>query len=185
MNGMVGTLRFVEKVWRIAEKVRGASEASASSENSLEKILHKTIKKVSDDIETFKFNTAVSALMICANEMDSSAEISKDLFKKFIQMLAPFAPHIAEEVWAGIGERGSVHVSAWPTYDPNLVADDTVVIGVQINGKVRAAITLAVDESEDSARAKVLALPDVQKWLDGKEIKKFIYVPGKIASIVA
>lgn len=179
MNGMVGTLRFIEKVWRIAEKV-----SEEASDLEVQKILHKTIKKIGQDIEGFKFNTAVSAFMILANAMESAEKISKGDFKKFLQILAPFAPHVTEELWNELGEEGSIHISNWPQYDESLIIDDTVTLGVQVNGKVRAEIEIAVDTSEDDVKARVLAIPEIQKWMDGKEMKKFIYIPKKIISIV-
>ncbi|MDB4984312.1 MAG: leucine--tRNA ligase [Patescibacteria group bacterium] len=181
MNGMVGTLRFVEKVWKISEK---AKNANGATREGIQKLLHKTIKKVSDDIEGFKFNTAVSSLMILANEIDSDYQISVLDLKAFLKILAPFAPHVAEEIWHELGETDSIHLSDWPKYDSNLVIDDTVKLGIQVNGKVRAEIELAKDESEESVREKVFAMDEIKKWTDGKDVKKFIYVAGKIISIV-
>ena len=181
-NGMVGTYRFIEKVWRSQEK----ATPSETSFNVL-KIIHKTIQKVENDIENFKFNTAVSSLMILMNEIDSNDNISIDDWKKVLKILSPFAPHMTEELWSELGEKNSIHLSQWPTYDANLVIDDTVTIGIQINGKVRAEIELAKDADQESVREQVLAMDDVKKWIevsDSKEIKKFIYVPGKIISIV-
>lgn len=179
VNGMVGTLRFVERIWRISEKV---SEEASSLE--VQKTLNKTIKKVGEDIEGFKFNTAVSASMILANIIESADKISRDDFKKFLQILAPFVPHVSEELWNMLGETGSIHVTSWPVYDENLVVDDSVTMGIQVNGKVRAEITIPVDVSEEAVRAQVLAIPEIQKWMEGREPKKFIYIPKKIISIV-
>ena len=177
-NGLVGTLRFVEKVWRLADKAKDATGAP------YQKTLHKTIKKVGEDIEQFKFNTAVSALMILANDMDASDTVSRADFMSLLQILAPFAPHVAEELWGSLDGEGSIHLAPWPVYDETLIVDDTVTIGIQVNGKVRAEITLAVDADEASVRTQVLEIPEITKWADGKEIKKFIYIPGKIISIV-
>lgn len=184
-NGMVGTLRFVERVWRVFSKVQDL-QSEEQRDLIIQKTLHKTIKKVSEDIENFKFNTAVASLMILINDMDSvgAKEIAKDDFKKLIQLLAPFAPHVAEELWHLLGETTSIHLSDWPVYNPELVVDTTVTIGVQVNGKVRAEIEIAVDADSDQVKNMVLQIPAIIKWIDGKEIKKFIYVPGKIISIV-
>jgi len=122
--------------------------------------------------------------MILANEMDLFAEISEEHLISFIKILAPFAPHVTDELWAEMGGKGSIHASAWPVYDPKLVIDDTITIGIQINGKARAEIELGLDEDETSVQEKVLKLPEVQKWIDGKLVRKFIYVKGKIVSIV-
>jgi leucyl-tRNA synthetase len=178
-NGMVGTLRFVERVWRINEKA-----GDSASDLEVQKILNKTIKKVGEHIEGFKFNTAVSAFMILANAMESAVNVSKNDFKKFIQILAPFAPHVTEELWVALGEEGSIHTSTWPSIDATLLTDDTIVLGVQVNGKVRAEIELVHDATEDQVREMVMQLPEVIKWMDGKEVKKFIFIPKKIISIV-
>lgn len=178
-DGIVGSRRFIERVWNIQSKV---NDKKTSPE--LEKVLHKTIKKVTDDIANFSFNTAVSSMMICINEIDKAGTISIEDFKKFLQILAPFAPHVADELWASLGEKKSIHISAWPKYDQKKIIDDTVTMGIQVNGKVRAEITLALEESIESVKSKVLAMSEVIKWIDGKEIKKFIYIPGKVISIV-
>ena len=179
-NGMVGTLRFVEKVWRISEKL-----SSEESDLEVQKILHKTIKQVTENIQAFKFNTAVSAFMILANAMESAKVVSQGDFKKFIQVLAPFAPHVTEELWSGFGEAGSIHLSAWPEVNTQLLAEDTGILGIQVNGKVRAEIELAHDATEDQVRDMVMQMPEIIKWLEGKEVKKFIFIPKKIISIVA
>ncbi len=178
-NGMVGTLRFVEKVWRIASKV-----SDTTSDLEVQKILNKTIKQVSEQVESFKFNTAVSAFMILANAMESATSVSKEDFKKFLQILAPFAPHVSEELWNELGGEGSIHLSSWPSVDDQLITDETVTIGIQVNGKVRAEIEIAHDAIEAEVQEKVLGIPEIIKWVEGKEIKKFIYIPKKIISIV-
>ena len=178
-DGIVGSRRFIERVWNIQSKV---NDGNTSSE--LEKVLHKTIKKVTDDIANFSFNTAVSSMMICINEIDKAGTISIEDFKKFLQILAPFAPHVADELWVGLGEKKTIHLSSWPTYNAKKIIDDTVTMGIQVNGKVRAEITLALEESVESVQSKVLVIPEIIKWIDGKEIKKFIYIPGKVISIV-
>ncbi|MEI8224140.1 MAG: class I tRNA ligase family protein [bacterium] len=178
-NGVVGVRRFLERVWAAQEKV-----GTQPTEESLVRTLHKTVKKVSEDIEKFSFNTAISAMMIFMNEFDKQSTIHKDDWKMFLKLLASFAPHMTEELWNTLDEQESIHVTAWPTYNEALVVDDTVTLGVQVNGKVRAEITLAVDATESTVREQVLAIPEVQKWIDGKEVKKFIFIPKKIISIV-
>jgi leucyl-tRNA synthetase len=182
-DSMVGARRFIERIWRFQEKLVDTKVTTAEYKE-FEKVLHKTIKKVTDDIAEFSFNTAVSAMMIFANEAEKHPEIYKQDFKKFIQILAPFAPYIADEIWNNLGEKKSIHISDWPKYQPKLIIDDTVTIGVQINGKVRAEITINKDISESDLRTQVENLPEVQKWIDGKEIRKFIYVQGRIINIV-
>jgi leucyl-tRNA synthetase len=182
-DSMVGARRFIERIWRFQEKLV-PNPVKTESYKNFQKVLHKTIKKVTDDIAEFSFNTAVSAMMIFANEAEKHAEIYVDDFKKFIQILAPFAPHITESIWMDLGEKKSVHISDWPTYNSKLIIDDTVTVGIQINGKVRAEITIAVNIDESALQKQVLKIPEVQKWIDGKEVRKFIYVPGRIINIV-
>ncbi|MFT7557749.1 MAG: leucyl-tRNA synthetase [Planctomycetota bacterium] len=178
-DGLVGTRRFLEKVWRQQGKLQ---EGVGVSE--LTKSLHKTIQKVSRDIEGFKMNTAVSAMMIHVNSLDSAEVISKDEFMLFLQILAPFAPHLTEELWQQFGEEGSIHVSGWPDHDVVLATDEMVSVGIQINGKKREVIEVSVDADEETVREAVLELENVQKWVAGKEIKMFKYVPGRIVTIV-
>ncbi len=146
-------------------------------------MLHKTIKKVTEDIESFKFNTAVSALMIFSNECLKS-DISKDDYKKFLQLLAPFAPHMTEELWQNLGETESIHLASWPTYDSDKIVDEEVTIGVQVNGKLRAEVVVSKDESKESMETAALALPKIKEYIQGKSIQKVIVVPGRIINIV-
>lgn len=178
-DGIVGSRRFIERVWNIQSKV---NDKKTSPE--LEKVLHKTIKKVTDDITNFSFNTAVSSMMICINEIDKAGTISIEDFKKFLQILAPFAPHVADELWASLGEKKSIHIAPWPKFDPKKTIDDTVTIGIQINGKVRGEIAINIDEHEEVIKKAVFEMPEIMKWLSGNEIKKFIYVKGKVINIV-
>lgn len=182
-DSMVGARRFIERIWRFQEKLV-ANPVKTESYKNFQKVLHKTIKKVTDDIADFSFNTAVSAMMIFANEAEKHTEIYTEDFKEFIQVLAPFAPHIAEAIWNELGEKKSIHISDWPKYNPKLIIDDTITIGIQINGKVRSEITIAKDISESDLRKQVLQIPEIEKWIDGKEVRKFIYVPGRIINIV-
>jgi leucyl-tRNA synthetase len=178
-DGIVGSRRFIERVWRLVEKV-----STKKSDQELIKALHKSIKKVSDDIPGFAFNTAVSSMMIFVNVLEKSESVHVDDFKKFLQILAPFAPHIAEELWTELGEKGSIHLSSWPAYNTKLIVEDTVTLGVQVNGKVRAEVVLSISATEMDVKKLVLAISEVQKWISGKEIKKFIFIPKKIISIV-
>ncbi len=182
-DSMVGARRFIERIWRFQEKIVTTKIKSEEYKN-FEKVLHKTIKKITDDVQEFSFNTAVSAMMIFANEAEKHAEIYIEDFKKFIQILAPFAPYVADEIWNAIGEKNSIHISDWPKYNPKLIIEDIITIGVQINGKVRAEIAIQKDISESDLKQKTLLLPEIIKWIDGKDIKKFIYIPGRVINIV-
>lgn len=182
-DSIMGARRFLEKVWRLQFKVSKSKKLKAKS-SDLEKLLHKTIKKVGADIETMSFNTAISAMMILVNEMDKAEAIDAKHFALFVQLLAPFAPHIADELWMNLGHKKSIHVSAWPKFDAKKTVDDTFTLVVQINGKVRAQIVVAAEATEAEIRSLVLADAKIAEWVAGKEIKKFIYVRGKLVSIV-
>jgi leucyl-tRNA synthetase len=153
-------------------------------QNAADKIIHKTIKKVSDDIEAMRFNTAVSALMIALNELEKIETIGTQQYASFLQLLAPFAPHIVEELWASLGNKTSVHLAPWPTYDASLAVDNEVTIMVQINGKVRGSFMVPVDSSREELESRAKALPEAAKWIAGGQIKKVIVVLNKLVNIV-
>jgi leucyl-tRNA synthetase len=180
IDGIAGARRFIERIWRFQTKVSDTTKTS----DQLQKVLHKTIKKVTEDIHNFAFNTAVSAMMIFANELEKSESINTKDWMKFLQILAPFAPHITDELWASLGEKKSIHIAPWPQFDLKKVIDDTVTIGIQINGKVRGEIQIALNESEESIKTTVLSMSEIVKWIDGNDIKKFIYIKGKVVNIV-
>lgn len=179
-EGIIGSRRFIERVWRLAAKI-----SDGTSDKSAEKVLHKTIKKVTGDIEQFGFNTAVSSLMICLNEFEKTSVGKKD-FTIFLQLLAPFAPYVTDEIWNSLGEGrvSSIHISQWPKYNPKLIVDDEVTMGVQVNGKVRDEFTIAADASREVIESAALALPRIQEYLKDATIKKVIVVPGRVINIV-
>jgi leucyl-tRNA synthetase len=177
-DGIVGSRRFIERVYRAYGKIGDTTDAAVV------KVLHKTIKKVTDDIAEFKFNTAVSALMICVNEIEKASAITQKDFKLFLQLLAPFAPHITEELWYELGETSSIHLAQWPVADEALLVDDEVTIGVQINGKVRAELTIATSASKEDIESAARALPRVIEYTEGKTIRNVIVVPGRIINII-
>jgi leucyl-tRNA synthetase len=178
-NGVVGVRRFLDRVYRLREKL-----SDAESSKTLKQELAKTIKKVQEDNERFKFNTAISAMMVLVNVAEKEERIERADYEDFLKLVAPFAPHLAEELWFDLGNTESIHLSSWPSYDESLLASSTQSIAVQVNGKVRAQVELAADTSQEDAQKIVMDHPDIQKWVDGKEIKKFIYVPGKIVNVV-
>ncbi len=179
-DGIIGSRRFVEKVWRLQFKV--ADKGTTSEE--AEKVLHKTIKKVTEDIALFNFNTAVSAMMICVNEMEKADTVSVKDFKMFLQILAPFASHITEELWYVLGEKRSIHVSGWPKYNPKKLVSDTVKIVVQVNGKNRAELMISREMSEEDVKALALKDKAIIPWIETKEVRRVIYVPGRLVNIV-
>lgn len=177
---IIGPRRFLERVWRLAEKV-----SESADEKNVETSLHKTIKKVGDDIEAFGFNTAISALMILVNDMEKSEAVSRAHYETLLVLLAPLAPHITEELWHEMGNTTSVHEAVWPVYDPAKCIASEATIAIQVNGKVRDTIVVPQGASEDEVKVLALDREMVKKWLEGKEVKKTVFVPGKLLSIVA
>ncbi|OHA87834.1 MAG: leucine--tRNA ligase [Candidatus Zambryskibacteria bacterium RIFCSPLOWO2_01_FULL_39_39] len=196
LGGIVGIRRFLERVWRLDTNTRintndtnknPASAKTTTGEVKLKSLLHKTIKKVTEDIESYKFNTAISAMMIFLNELEKEMGMSRfnlDIFEIFLKLLAPFAPHITEEIWSKMGHKDSIHLEKWPEADLSKIKEEKVIIVVQINGKIRAQFEAEPNPTEDKVRKKALSLPEVQKWLDGKEVRKIIFVPNKIINLV-
>ncbi len=176
-NGIVGARRFLERIFQIDQKI------SDTTPDSVKKTLHKAIKKVSDDMLRLKFNTAISELMILTNEIFKNG-ISQSDAKIVAQLLSPIAPFTAEELWQKLGGENSIHVEKWPLFDQNLTVDEELIIPVQINGKVRAQINVKNDISEEEIREIALSDESVKKWIDGQDVKKFIYIPGKLVSVV-
>ncbi len=180
-NSVKGCKRFVDRVWNLLEIVKDEKGYSQKLETSF----HKTIKKVSEDIENMKFNTAIAALMTLLNEIYEVGSITKCELKTFVKLLDPFAPHVCEEIWENLGGEGLLAVAQWPEYDEAKTVDSTIEVPVQICGKLRATISIAKDSTADEAIAAAKADEKVQEFLQGKTIIKEIYVPGKIINIVA
>ncbi len=180
-SSVKGCKRFVDRSWNLLELLADGEGFSSK----LEVAFHKTIKKVSEDIENMKFNTAIAALMALLNEIYDAGTITKCELKAYAKLLAPFAPHVAEEIWEQIGGEGLLAVASWPEYDEAKTIDATIEVPVQVCGKVRAIIKISKDASAEDAIAAAKADEKVQEFLDGKSIIKEIYVPGKIINIVA
>ncbi|MCP4522795.1 MAG: class I tRNA ligase family protein, partial [Candidatus Gracilibacteria bacterium] len=158
---------------------------STESDEFTEKLMHKTIKKVESDIENYKFNTAISSMMILINNgLPQSPEMQVEWKSIFVRLLHPFAPHLAEELNERIGNTESVFQSTWPKYEESKTIDNTMTIGVQVLGKHRGNIEISKDEDKDSVLQKARENKDVQKWLEEKTIVKEIYVPGRIVNLV-
>ena len=179
-ESLAGPRRFLEKVWRLRGRTSDTDSRGSTSEN----LMHQTIKKVSEDIESMGFNTAVSALMIFANTMDKQEKVSQKEFETLLLLLAPFAPHITEELWASLGHKDSIHIENWPTYDQKKIEKDEITLAVQVNGKVRASLSVSRSQSDEEMRVAALSLVEIKKWLNGKEPKRVIIVPKRIISIV-
>ncbi len=185
-RGIEGMSRFLERVWHVS--TGPLTRDAAAYDDATRRLVHKTIQKVTHDIEALRFNTAVSAMMILVTHLGALKEVPYDAVRVFALILSPFAPHLGEEIWQRLGGASEVKHSLayepWPEFDPALVKDDTVEIGVQVNGKLRGTITLAVDADEETARAAALAEDRVRAHVEGKTVKKFIYVKGKIVSFI-
>jgi leucyl-tRNA synthetase len=183
-TGMIGSRRFLERVWKLAEKVQAGSNAGALS-GEAEVLLNKTIKKVSDDISNIRHNTAVSALMILSNELEKSEAIPRSAYETFLKLLAPFAPHVTEELWHALGNTSSIHLSAWPVADESRLALEEATIAVQVNGKVRAAFKAPKAATKEDLERMALDMDEVRKWVGENKPEKIIVVPGRMVSIVA
>lgn len=178
LNGLIGVRRFLDKVDRyVGDWKEVAMNDSAAG------VIERSLKKVSDDIESFKFNTAVSTFMSLFNEI-ADQSLTREQLKKILVVLGPFAPHLANECWEKIGEKELVEEQSWPEFDETLLVQDEIEMGVQVNGKARATIRISPIAAESTAKSMALAEEKVQKHLEGKEIVKVIYVPGRILNIV-
>lgn len=184
-TGIDGVKRFLDRVARLVVNDDGhviTSQESLSAD--IEKLVHKTIKKVTEDIEAMNFNTAISAMMIFVNELTKTNCRSVLALRPFVQLLAPFAPHLAEELWEKMEGQGLCSLAPWPKYDNNLCFDDTVTIGVQVNGKMRGTIEVGVDASEEEALKAAFELATVTAATEGKSPSKVIYKAGKILNLI-
>ena len=186
---IAGVVRFRDRVYQLATKLADAKakgEPPAEMSEETTRLMHQTIKKVTTDVETLGFNTAISAMMVFSNHLRevSKEGVPEEALTKLTLCLSPFAPHLCEEVWSLLGHDDTLAYESWPTYDEALCEETTVTMGVQVNGKVRGEIQLPKDADEAMAKELALANDKVQKFTDGKEIKKFIYVPGRIVNVV-
>jgi len=178
---ILGLERFLKRVWDLSQTIQDKKEAK-----SLEPVVHRTIKKVTEDIENLHYNTAISALMILLNEFESkSSSLSWPSFATFLKLLAPFAPHMTEEIWREmLNNKKSIHLEPWPEYDSKLIVEDTFTLVIQVNGKVRDTVeNVQTNISEDEARALALSREKVRAFMTG-EPRKIIYIPKKIVNIV-
>lgn len=178
-NGIEGVFRFLKKFWKLFENSSDTPADSASL-----KLMHQTVKKITDDIERFSFNTSVSTFMICVNDLLAKQTVSTQIVEPLTILLAPFAPHIAEEIYHRLGHNTSVCQAVWPSYDEKMLVEDNFTYPVTFNGKMRFTLDLPATASQQEAIAAVKADRRGQKWLDGKEPKRIIFVPNKIINIV-
>jgi leucyl-tRNA synthetase len=184
-KGIEGVHRFLRKLWRLFnDDVKGKVWTDEKASDAELKILHRTIKKIEEDTEKFSFNTAVSAFMICVNDLFDAKCYKKEVLEKILILLVPYAPHIAEELWHQLGNAGTILDAPYPAFNPALLVESSKEYPVSINGKVRTNLSLALDLDQTQVEAIILQNEVVQKWLEGKPPKKVIYVKNKMINVV-
>lgn len=181
-DGVAGCRRFIERVWKLNDKI--SEKLKLKNFEDLDIFVNQTIKKVTDDIDAMKFNTAVSSLMQYSNNLDKHEVIPKDAYSILIRLLAPFTPHVADEIWQNLGHKKSIHDEKWPKYDQRKISKQRLKISISVNGKMRAILDIDANEIEANIIAKAKNLPEIMKWLNGKTLKNTIYVQGKILNFV-
>ncbi|MEO0815317.1 MAG: class I tRNA ligase family protein, partial [Myxococcota bacterium] len=179
-SSIQGVARFLDKVWAAAT---GPLTDAAASED-IERITHQTIKKVTDDIEALRFNTAISAMMSLVNELGRLNEVPKRNIQILVQLVHPFAPHLAEELWERLGNAPSVQDASWPTYDEALLVEKELEIPVQVNGKKRGVVRVPPGATEEQVFAKASSDPSIAKHWDGKTLARTIWVQDRILTLV-
>ncbi|MBQ7202611.1 MAG: leucine--tRNA ligase [Eubacterium sp.] len=180
-SSVKGCKRFIDRLWKLQDMLEDGDEYSSE----LSSAMHKTIKKVSEDIEAMKFNTAVAAVMTLLNQIYDKGSINRAELRDLLLIVNPFAPHVTEEIWQQAGFDGMLNEASWPTFDESKTVDDTVEIVLQVMGKVRSRVTIPVDMPKDEVIALAKEDEKIKELIDGKQIKKEIYVPGKLVNIVA
>ncbi|PTB96494.1 leucine--tRNA ligase, partial [Marivirga lumbricoides] len=184
-NGIDGTSKFLKKLWRLFHNDKGDFSVSEDTpDKKALKALHLAIQKVEYDIEHFSFNTSVSTFMICVNTLTDLKCNNKEILSDLVRIIAPYAPHICEELWELLGNKGSISEAGWPVFNPEFIKENDFTYPVSVNGKHRDNMTFAVNSPKEEIEKAVLANPVIQKWVEGKPIKKMIIVPNKIVNIV-
>lgn len=188
MNGVEGIYRFLNRVWRLAIDEETSKISKKIHDNNedlhLNKLLHKTIKKVSEDIENLRFNTAIAQMMTFVNEATSAQTIAKSTIKNFLHLLSPFAPHICDEIFELIGEHNYLLNSSWPIFDKNLIEEDSIEVALQVNGKKRSTLKISHNMTEEEIKNLVFSNEEIQRFIKNKTVMKTIIVPKRIINIV-
>ncbi|ARA98757.1 MULTISPECIES: leucine--tRNA ligase [Geobacillus] len=187
-KGLDGARRFLERVWRLFVTEDGQLNPNIVDEpanDTLERVYHQTVKKVTEDYEALRFNTAISQLMVFINEAYKAEQMKKEYMEGFVKLLSPVCPHIGEELWQKLGHTDTIAYEPWPTYDEAKLVEDVVEIVIQINGKVRAKLNVPADLSKEALEERALADEKIKEQLAGKTVRKVITVPGKLVNIVA
>ena len=186
-TGLQGSHRFLKRIWRMFDSENGGlkiTDDDPAEDKKLYKLLHRTIMKVTIDIENLRFNTAISALMTLGNKMKSRMSVSRANAETFILMISPFVPHISEEIWRRLGHTETIVFENWPEYNELLAKEDLTNIAVQVNGKLRGEFQIEIDIDVEIIEQMAKDLPEIQKWIDGKEILKVVVVPNRVVNIV-
>ncbi|MED4070937.1 leucine--tRNA ligase [Priestia endophytica] len=186
-NGLDGARRFIDRIWRLMVTDEGAvvEKIKDQDNEALERIYHETVKKVTEDLEGLRFNTAISQLMVFINECYKTDVLPKEYMQGFLKLIAPITPHIAEELWSKLGGSGTISYEAWPAYDESKLVDEEIEIVVQINGKVRAKLKVPAETTREGLQDLAMEDSKVQEQIEGKTVRKVIAVPGKLVNIVA
>jgi leucyl-tRNA synthetase len=185
MKGIEGVHRFLKKLWRLFfDEQKGNLVTTGKATGEELKVLHRTIRKIEEDTERFSYNTAVSAFMVCVNELTDLKCHKQEILEPLLILLTPYAPHISEELWHQVGHNTTILDAAFPKFEPGYVKETTKEYPVSINGKMRTQIVLELNATQDEVQQIVLDNPVVQKWMEGKELKKFIFVKGKMVNVV-
>ncbi|TWT26423.1 leucine--tRNA ligase [Planomicrobium sp. CPCC 101110] len=184
-NGLDGSRRFLDRVWRLlVEEGQLSGKVVEANDGKLEKVYHQTVKKVTEDFEALRFNTAISQMMVFINEGYKADSIPQEYVEGFVKLLSPIAPHVAEELWEKLGHSGTIAYEAWPAFDESKLVSDEVEIVVQVNGKVKTKLVVAKASTKEELETAALADEHVQKAAEGKQIRKVIAIPGKLINIV-
>lgn len=185
-NGLDGARRFLDRIWRLYTTDEGklSEKIQNSSDTTLEKAYHQTVKKVTEDYEHLRFNTAISQMMVFINDCYKADIFPMEYAEGFVKLLAPIAPHLSEELWEILGHTETLTYAAWPTFDESKLVDDEVEVVVQVNGKLRSKVKVAKDVSKEQLEEIAKVDEKVKEFTDGKQIVKVIAVPGKLVNIV-
>jgi leucyl-tRNA synthetase len=184
-KGIEGVHRFLKKLWRLFyDEQKGFIVKEEKASAAELKVLHRTIKKIQEDTERFSYNTAVSAFMVCVNELIDLKTHKREVLEPLLIILSPFAPHVSEELWHQLGNNTTILDAAFPVFDPQLLVESSKEYPVSINGKMRTQMQIELSASPEQVQELVLGSPVVQKWMEGKPLKKFIFVKGKMVNVV-